>query len=424
MADLRLKDRYALGRFPLAHHGMGEVWPARDILLERDVIVKVIAGSSMEAELVRRFRREALLTARLAHPGVPAVFDLGEHKGRPYLVLERIDGVPLDDLAAEQHPLPVGWVAAIGAQISSVLIAALRINLVHRDLKPSNAMLERSGAVKVLDFGLAAAHGDGRYSRITQSGQILGTAGYMAPEQIYGEPADHRSDLYGLGGTLFHLLTGQAPFDGSTTTTTERRQLSDPPPRPSHFRPDTPRALDDLVHALLAGRPEDRPANAVEVYDALAPLVGPLPPIPGVVDDSADSVRRYSAIVGQRPQPPIPAPRDSAAPAAFDVDNAAEEVDRLFATGRYRAAARLCRELADEYARRNGSDHPRVFDWRLRAAHAHAALGEVDRARRQLDLLREEGVRTYGVDHPATRELDRRIASVRATIRQGPTVGR
>ncbi|MER7002762.1 serine/threonine-protein kinase, partial [Dactylosporangium sp. NPDC000555] len=299
MADARLKGRYVVDRLPLAHSGMGEVWRAWDTLLDRPVIVKSLAATN--SDLALRFRREALLTARLDHPGVPAIFDLGEDHGRLFLVLQRIEGITLADLTAEQDPLPIAWVAAIGAQISSVLIAAHGIGLVHRDLKPSNVMLEPSGAVKVLDFGVAVIRDDDRYSRITRTGESPGTVGYMAPEQVLGEPTDHRADLYGLGGTLSHLLTGQAPFDGASTVTTLRHQLSDPPPRPSEVRPDTPVALDDLVHALLAKRPEDRPASAVEVYDALAPLVDQLPPIPGVVGDGVDAVRRYAAVVGRQP---------------------------------------------------------------------------------------------------------------------------
>ncbi|WP_307804505.1 serine/threonine-protein kinase, partial [Micromonospora echinofusca] len=227
-----LKDRYRLGRLPLAHKGMGEVWPAQDLLLDRPVIVKFVNPTMMDADLVRRFRREALLTARLDHPGVPAVYDLGEHAGRPYVILQKIKGVTLTDLVAEQGPLPIGWVAAIGAQVSSILLAAGQIGLIHRDVKPSNVMVEPSGAVKLLDFGLAVIRDDDRYSQITRTGQSLGTVGYMAPEQILGEEADHRTDLYGLGATLFDLLTGTTPFDGVTTTTALRHQLDDPPPRP------------------------------------------------------------------------------------------------------------------------------------------------------------------------------------------------
>jgi hypothetical protein len=412
VAGASLKGRYTVDRYPLARNGMGEVWTARDTLLDRAVIVKLVNAARMDAEHLRRFRREALLTARLDHPGVPAVYDLGDHHGHPYLVLQKIDGLTLADLIAEHHPLPIAWVAAIGAQISSVLIAARQIGLVHRDIKPTNVMLDPSGAVKVLDFGLAVIRDDDRYSQITQTGQSLGTIGYMAPEQVLGEPVDHRTDLYGLGAALFDLLTGHRPFDGDTTATTLHHQLDDPPPRPGRLRPEIPTALDELVHALLAIRPQDRPANATEVYAALAPLARDLQPIPGVVDAGGGAVRAYAAIVGQVPQPVRhPAtPEPSPTRADVDADHAAEQAERLMAAGEFRAAARQWRRLADHHSRRHGDDHPLVFDCRLRAALAHARLGEHDRALRLLNHLLDDRIRVHGPDHPAVLDMRREIA--------------
>ncbi|MER7420724.1 serine/threonine-protein kinase [Micromonospora peucetia] len=409
VAGADLRDRYRVGRFPLAHKGMGEVWPAQDRLLGRPVIVKFVSATMLDAELVRRFRREALLTVRLDHPGVPAVYDLGEHAGRPYVVLQKVDGVTLTDLVAEQGPLPIGWVAAIGAQVSSVLIAARQIGLVHRDIKPSNVMLDRNGAVKVLDFGLAVIRDDDRYSRITQTGQSLGTVGYMAPEQILGGSVDHHTDLYGLGATLFDLLTARPPFEGVTTTTTLRHQMDSPPPRPAQLRPDIPAALDDLVHALLAVHPQDRPATAAEVYAALAPLAQDLPPIPGVLDDRTGAVPAYAAIVGRVPQQARPTMTPSTGDTDLDVEHAAKQAEQLQAAGEFRAAARQWRQLADRHARRHGDDHPLVFDLLLRAARAHVPLGEHDRALRQLNALLKDRTRVDGPEHAAVLELRQEI---------------
>jgi Serine/threonine protein kinase len=407
-----LKGRYTLGRFPLAHRGMGKVWPAQDTMLRRPVIVKFVDATTMDASAVRRFRREALLTAQFDHPGVPAVYDLGEHDGHPYVVLQKINGIALSDLVAEHGPLPTGWVAAIGAQICSVLLAAKRLGLIHRDIKPSNVMLEPSGAVKVLDFGLAVMPDDDRYSRITTSGQSLGTVGYMAPEQILGEQTDHRSDLYGLGATLFDLLTGNPPFDGATTVTTVRHQLDTPPPRATDRRPDIPAVLDDLVHALLAPRPEDRPADAAEVYATLAPLCQDLPPIPGVVDDTVGAVRAYAAIVGRVPQPSRPGTEPAAGQTGPDPEQGVRYAERLQSFGQFRAAARQWRRLADDRVRQHGDDDPLAFDFRLRAARAHVALGEHARALRQLNALLESRIRADGPDHPAVAELRREIAQL------------
>ncbi|GIJ52208.1 hypothetical protein Val02_90940 [Virgisporangium aliadipatigenens] len=414
LPQARLDDRYLLARAPFAHDGMGEVWPARDTRLDRNVVVKTLTSTS-NVDLVRRFKREARLTARLEHPGVPAVYDFGVHEGHPYLVLQKITGVTLTDLTAEQGQLPIAWVAAIGAQISSVLIAAQEIGLVHRDLKPSNVMLEPSGAVKVLDFGLAALRDDERYSRITRTGEAPGTVGYMAPEQILAEPTDHRSDLYGLGGVLYHLLTAEHPVEDGSAMTTAARQLDRTPPRPSRRRPDTPPALDDLVHALLARHPDERPATARHVYDTLAPLAGNPPPMPGVINDGADPVRHYCAVVGQNPASPPVAPRPRAK--ALDRDDDAEQ---LFTAGRYRDAARRWRQLADRVEEQHGPGHPQVFDWRLRAARAHIPLNEHSRALRQMEILLAQRIRLDGADHPAVLDLQKEIAAVRAA---SPAVG-
>ncbi|MGW0507057.1 protein kinase domain-containing protein [Micromonospora sp. NPDC003241] len=407
-----LKDRYLLGRYPLAHKGMGEVWTAHDALLDRPVIVKFVAVTDLD--LVRRFRREALLTAHLDHPGVPAVYDLGEQAGHPYVVLQKINGVALSDLVAEHGPLPIGWVAAIGAQISSVLLAAQRLGLVHRDIKPSNAMLEPSGAVKVLDFGLAVMPDDDRHSRITQSGQALGTFGYMAPEQILGQRIDHRADLYGLGATLFDLLTGNPPFDGLTTMTTVRQQTTAAPPRPTTLRPETPAVLDDLVHALLAPAPDDRPDSAADAYRVLTPLADDLPPIPGVLDESVTAVQAYAAIVGRVPpqRAATVAPADETSD--MDLEQASRQAEQMQAAGEFRAAARQWRRLAEHRARRHGDDDPQVFDLRLRAARTHLALGEHDRAVRHLTTLLEGREQLDGPEHPAVRELREEIARLSA----------
>src|SRR5690606_15831866 len=153
-------------------------------------------------ELVRRFVRESRITARLEHPGVPAVYDVGTHDGRPYIVMQYVQGISVADLIAEFGPLPVGWAAAIAAQACAVLAVAHRAPLVHRDLKPANLMLEADGGVKILDFGLAVALDRGEASQITRTGQALGTAPYMAPEQILGSFSGPATDLYGLGCTL------------------------------------------------------------------------------------------------------------------------------------------------------------------------------------------------------------------------------
>ena len=181
---------------PVGRGGMGEVWAAYDAKLDRRVALKLLrpdllpSGTSGRS-VIARFKREARLTARLEHPGVPAVFDVGDHDGLLYLVMQLIDGVDLAAVLDARGALPVDWAVAVGAQIATVLAAAHAVSLVHRDLKPRNVMLSRGGVVRVLDFGVAALL-DPDLTRVTVVGETVGSPAYMSPEQITsgtGQPA-------------------------------------------------------------------------------------------------------------------------------------------------------------------------------------------------------------------------------------------
>lgn len=306
-----LEGRYELR--PLASGGMGEVWEGHDTRLDREVAVKFLRfpNGVHDEQLVRRFVRESRITARLQHPGVPAVFDRGTHEGRPYLVMQRVHGISVSDLIAEEGELPVGWAAAIAAQVCAVLTAAHGSSLVHRDLKPANLMLEPEGTVKVLDFGLAVAVGLNDFSQITRTGQLLGTPAYMAPEQVAAGMSTPQSDLYALGCTLHQMLTGQQPFTGSTAYATMNKQVSEAPKSVRVHRPEVPDALADLVLQLLAKEPEDRPGSAQEVYERLLPFAAGLEPLPGALTppNSPGPARMYATVVGRvfdRTAPPVP----------------------------------------------------------------------------------------------------------------------
>ncbi len=298
-----INDRYELEDLPIGRGGMGEVWGGRDTKLDREIAVKFIRfpGHGTDQDFVRRFVRESRITARLQHPGVPAVYDVGTHEGRPFLVMQRIRGISLSDLSAEQGALPIGWAAAIAAQICSVLAVAHRASLVHRDLKPSNVILEADGGVKVLDFGLAAAPTLPDFSTITQSGQPIGTPQYMAPEQIVAEVSGPHTDLYALGCTLYELIAGAPLFTGSTSYSVMSRQVSEPPRALRGVRPDVPVDLDQLVLELLEKRPEDRPASAEVVFDRLLPHVGQLGPLSGALRprDETSPVRMYASVLSR-----------------------------------------------------------------------------------------------------------------------------
>lgn len=284
-----LDGRYRLNPTPLARGGMGEVWEGRDVRLGRAVAVKFIrfprdADDDERSELVRRFIREARITAELQHPGVPAVFDMSSaEEEQPYLVMQRVNGVSVGDLIAEQERLSVGWASGVAAQTCAVLAVAHRASLVHRDLKPGNLMLEPDGTVKVLDFGLAVALGRADMSQITRDGHTPGTSAYMAPEQLLAGTTTGLSDLYSLGCTLYEMLTGQRVFTASTSFAVASKQVGEEPAGVRSVRPDIPEELAELVSALLEKRPEDRPAGAVEVYERLIAFAEGLEPIPGIL---------------------------------------------------------------------------------------------------------------------------------------------
>lgn len=312
MVDRVIDGRYELVR-PLGRGGMGEVWLGRDARLDRDVAVKLLrpsvlpAGSDVEA-LVARFDREARLTAKLENPGVPAVYDSGTDQDDFYLVMQLIGGADLAEFAAENEPVPLAWVAAIGAQIASIVGSAHAAGLVHRDLKPRNVMITDTGEIKVLDFGIAVLR-DPDLTKITRTSEAVGTPAYMAPEQAMHGVSSPASDLYSLGCVLYELATGRHVFDASTALALMHKHYSEVPAPVSVLRPDTDPRLADLVSRLLAKDPAARPASAKEVYDTLVQLIpdtrnGPLIPM--------DPTRPFRDWMTAPPQPsahrvPLPA---------------------------------------------------------------------------------------------------------------------
>jgi serine/threonine protein kinase len=267
--------------------------------------VKLLSTDTGSDDHAARFAREAAVTAGLAHPGVPAIHDAGEHDNGLFLVMELVDGYTIGDLIAEQGPLPVPWVAAIGAQVAAVLAAAHDREIIHRDIKPQNIMLTRDGAVKVLDFGVAGITGQ----RITATGTTVGTPAYMAPEQTYNRPATPRTDLYALGCLLYEMLSGEPLFTASSPAALMRMHLEQAP-APLR-RPDLATALAGLVWQLLEKDPARRPASARETYDRLLPYIGPPGPLGDINPAAArDGMQLYAQPVallsGIVPAPPVP----------------------------------------------------------------------------------------------------------------------
>ncbi|MBE1532601.1 serine/threonine-protein kinase [Actinomadura algeriensis] len=271
-----IADRYrvtsAIGR-----GGMGEVWGGTDLRLNRPVAIKLlrVPEDAPARDVRRRFHREARITARLRHPGVPVVHDFGQDDDL-FLVMEELSGDSVGKLADEYGALPAAWAAFIGAQVCAVLAAAHGAGLIHRDVKPENLVLEPDGSVKVIDFGVATSTG-GEFSRITHTGQIPGTARYMAPELLTGGEATRASDLYAVGCLLHELLAGERPFQAPNVVDEIVRSQSEPAPRLS----SVPAELADLVRSLLAKDPARRPSGAADLHARLLPWTHGLRPLPG-----------------------------------------------------------------------------------------------------------------------------------------------
>jgi serine/threonine-protein kinase len=262
---------------------MGEVYRARDLRLGRDVAVKVLpADVATSPERLARLEREARTVARLNHPGIVTLFSIEDAGGVRFLTMELVEGETLLDRVGAKLALPD--LLDIAIPLTDALIAAHASGVVHRDLKPGNVMITRDGRVKVLDFGLAkvatteAASGTANtrtvLPAVSVEGQVVGTAPYMAPEQLRGEPADPRTDLFALGVLLYELATGRRPFEGPTPASVASSILRDTPRPMASLRPDVPRSLEPIVSRCLQKSPADRPQSASEVRAQLVALHG------------------------------------------------------------------------------------------------------------------------------------------------------
>jgi serine/threonine protein kinase len=392
VADMRqplvLNDRYELEPLPIGRGGMGEVWVGRDVKLEREIAVKLIRfpDGVHDDELVRRFVRESRITARLEHPGVPPVYDVGTHDGRPFMVMQRIRGISVADLVAEHGALPIGWAAAIAAQTCSVLVAAHRESLVHRDLKPGNLMLCPDGTVRVLDFGLAVALASAD-SQITRTGQTLGTPAYMAPELVMAGMTGPQTDLYAVGCTLFEMLTGRSPFHGATAYAVMKKQVDERVPTVRTERVETPAELEALVAKLLAKKPEERPASAADVYDTLLPFVRDLGMLAGVLAPPSvpSPARMYASVAGRvladsaSAMPDEPPPTPATRSQSFDrseLARAREEASALVRQSRYSQAAEVLAAAAAPATQVLGADDPSVISLRFELANVRFDGGD------------------------------------------------
>lgn len=454
-----LAARYELTS-PIGRGGMGEVWAAYDKRLDRRVAVKLLRADALPAGtdkpgLAKRFVRESRMTARVEHPGVPAVFDAGAEDDRLYLVMQLIPGVDLADFIVEHGRLPIEMAAAIAAQVAAVLAAAHEVSLVHRDLKPRNVMIRPDGTVVVLDFGVAALL-DSDVTRLTTTGEMIGSPAYMAPEQIVGGKASTRSDLYALGCILHELLAGARPFTAEGSFAAMRQHVDDAPPPLRSQRTDVPPQLEALVLTMLAKEPAERPESASAVYEQLRPFLpahastghsfGPDPTQPYRRPLAPPSSAREATKAEASPTP-LQEP--------IDVGHARDEAAELAEVGRFtqaaevlagilaRAAPRLPRaqargvrlqlantlllggdykralsayeQLIKEVSAERGDHDPDVLAWRVQAAVCRDALGEPAEALAQLEPVLEVQSHALGHTAPEVIELRRQVALLRAS---------
>ncbi|WP_007023963.1 serine/threonine-protein kinase [Saccharomonospora iraqiensis] len=418
MADT-VGRRYEL-RDEIGSGGMGTVWRAFDVVLDREVAVKRISPQALGSgeavqELAKRFQREARVTARILHHGVPQVYDAGLDSGAAelYLVMEHVHGVPLRAFIDQREPLPSSWAAAFGAQIATVLSHAHAVPVVHRDLKPENVLVTDDGAVKILDFGIAAVLRPDT-ARLTATGTPVGTSLYMSPEQVRGRQVTPHSDLYALGCVLYELVSGFPVFGGDTDIDRWNRHLKATPVPLREVCADVPAELDRLVLDLLAKAPTERPADAAEVYERLLPLLPTLGSAPeasgagssGIPDPTlvfrrpnAPGSRPESGPVLQRPDAAESAAAASRVPRTVlreSMEQAVDRADVLLDEGRFVQAAEVLDAVIQPAGDALGAENPQVLQLRLRWAAILVVAGEYRLARPEFDALADAFARTEG----------------------------
>jgi eukaryotic-like serine/threonine-protein kinase len=274
--------------------GMGDIYRATDSLLSRDVAVKILAERyAQDASVRERFKREALAAARLSgEPSIVTIYDVGEHNERPYIVMELLGGGSLDDVLRKSGPQSPEQVLAWLEQAGRALDAAHARGVVHRDVKPGNLMLDRDRNVHVADFGIASAAG---MDSLTMTGTVLGTAGYLAPEQAQGDRATPASDRYALAIVAFELLTGTRPFEADSPTAEAAAHVNAPVPAISS-RAELPRELDGVFERALAKDPDARYGTCADFVAALRAAFA----------DAAGATRPFAPVVPTTPTRPRP----------------------------------------------------------------------------------------------------------------------
>lgn len=268
----RINDRYKILDF-IGGGGMANVYLARDMILERDVAIKILRlDFANDDEFIRRFHREAQSATSLVHPNIVNIYDVGEEKDIYYIVMEYVEGKTLKQYIQDHHPIPIEKAVDIMLQITSAISHAHQNNIIHRDIKPQNILIDRRGKIKVTDFGIAVALSA---TALTQTNSILGSVHYLSPEQARGGKATKKSDIYSLGIVFYELLTGKVPFSGHSPVSIALKHLQDETPSVREFNSDIPQSVENIILKATAKDPFHRYQSAAEMEEAIKRALDP-----------------------------------------------------------------------------------------------------------------------------------------------------
>lgn len=259
----KINDRYQIIR-TIGEGGMANVYLAHDLILDRDVAVKILRGDLADDEkFVRRFQREAIAASSLSHPNIVEMYDVGEDDGKYYIVMEYVEGKTLKSLVKKRGALTLPEVIDIMTQLTSAIACAHDSNIIHRDIKPQNVLIKEDGIVKITDFGIAMALNS---NELTQTNSVMGSVHYLPPEQANGKGATIKSDIYSLGIVMFELLTGTLPFKGDNAVEIAIKQMKNKIPSVCDINEQIPQSVENIILKACAKNPKNRYNNVQEMY--------------------------------------------------------------------------------------------------------------------------------------------------------------
>ena len=262
----KINDRYQIVRM-IGEGGMANVYLAHDIILDRDVAVKILRGDLADDEkFVRRFQREAIAASSLSHPNIVEMYDVGEDDGSYFIVMEYVEGKTLKSLIKRRGSLTIPEVIDIMLQLTSGIACAHDSFIIHRDIKPQNVLILDDGCVKITDFGIAMALNS---NELTQTNSVMGSVHYLPPEQANGSGSTIKSDIYSLGILMFELLTGKLPFKGENAVEIAIKHMKEAIPSVVEFNPEIPQSVENVILKACAKNPKNRYSSAMDMYNDL-----------------------------------------------------------------------------------------------------------------------------------------------------------